>query len=404
MPISEQYPAQPGARHLGWQVAATTLSRLVMNTARRFVYPYAPVFSRTLGVPLTAITSLIAVNQATGLLSLVFGPLGDRWGYRAMMLAGMASLTIGMFLGGLLPIYGVIIVSLLLAGLCKSLFDPALYAYIGDRVPFAQRGRIIGIVEFAWAGSVLIGIPIAGLLIDRIGWRSPFFVMGGLALLGLVALSLLVEPGRTGETLAAGKPFLAGWRQLTRSRAAMGALAFGFLLSLANDTLFVIYGVWLEQAFALEVVALGATAIVIGLAELLGEILTATLADRLTLKRAIIIGLALTVTSYGQLPLLAQTLPLALLGMFLIFLFFEFTVVTGISLFTELLPQARGTMLSASVASSSLGRVAGAILGGLVWPAAGLWGICLIAASGSAVALICLLWGLHRWQPELHVR
>jgi predicted MFS family arabinose efflux permease len=321
-----------------------------------------------------------------------------------MMLAGMASLTIGMFLGGLLPIYGVIIVSLLLAGLCKSLFDPALYAYIGDRVPFAQRGRIIGIVEFAWAGSVLIGIPIAGLLIDRIGWRSPFFVMGGLALLGLVALSLLVEPGRTGEPLAAGKPFLAGWRQLTRSRAAMGALAFGFLLSLANDTLFVIYGVWLEQAFALEVVALGATAIVIGLAELLGEILTATLADRLTLKRAIIIGLALTVTSYGQLPLLAQTLPLALLGMFLIFLFFEFTVVTGISLFTELLPQARGTMLSASVASSSLGRVAGAILGGLVWPAAGLWGICLIAASGSAVALICLLWGLHRWQPELHVR
>jgi predicted MFS family arabinose efflux permease len=404
MPISEQYLAQPGARHLGWQVAATTLSRLVMNTARRFVYPYAPVFSRTLGVPLTAITSLIAVNQATGLLSLVFGPLGDRWGYRAMMLAGMASLTIGMFLGGLLPIYGVIIVSLLLAGLCKSLFDPALYAYIGDRVPFAQRGRIIGIVEFAWAGSVLIGIPIAGLLIDRIGWRSPFFVMGGLALLGLVALSLLVEPGRTGEPLAAGKPFLAGWRQLTRSRAAMGALAFGFLLSLANDTLFVIYGVWLEQAFALEVVALGATAIVIGLAELLGEILTATLADRLTLKRAIIIGLALTVTSYGQLPLLAQTLPLALLGMFLIFLFFEFTVVTGISLFTELLPQARGTMLSASVASSSLGRVAGAILGGLVWPAAGLWGICLIAASGSAVALICLLWGLHRWQPELHVR
>jgi predicted MFS family arabinose efflux permease len=375
-----------------------------MNTARRFVYPYAPVFSRTLGVPLTAITSLIAVNQATGLLSLVFGPLGDRWGYRAMMLAGMASLTIGMFLGGLLPIYGVIIVSLLLAGLCKSLFDPALYAYIGDRVPFAQRGRIIGIVEFAWAGSVLIGIPIAGLLIDRIGWRSPFFVMGGLALLGLVALSLLVEPGRTGETLAAGKPFLAGWRQLTRSRAAMGALAFGFLLSLANDTLFVIYGVWLEQAFALEVVALGATAIVIGLAELLGEILTATLADRLTLKRAIIIGLALTVTSYGQLPLLAQTLPLALLGMFLIFLFFEFTVVTGISLFTELLPQARGTMLSASVASSSLGRVAGAILGGLVWPVAGLWGICLIAAGGSAVALICLLWGLHRWQPELHVR
>ena len=396
--MTEQSLPQHDTHHLGWQVTAATLSRLVVNTARRFIYPYAPVFSRALGVPLPAITSLIAVNQATGLLSLVFGPLGDRWGYRAMMLAGMACLTIGMFLGGLLPIYGVLIVSLFLAGLCKSLFDPALHAYIGDRVPYAQRGRIIGIVEFAWAGSVLIGIPGVGLLIDRLGWRAPFFVMGGLALVGLVALSLLIEANTTNKTLSGNTSFLAGWQQLRRSRAAIGALAFGFLLSMANDTLFVVYGVWLEQAFSLGVVVLGATAIVIGLAELLGETLTATLADRLSLKRAIVVGLVLTVISYGLLPLLAQSLPLALLGLFLVFLFFEFTIVTAISLFTELLPQARGTMMSANVAASSLGRVAGAILGGLVWLAGGLWGVSLVAAGGSAVALICLLWGLHRWQ------
>jgi len=47
-------------------------------------------------VPLPAVTSLIAVNQVTGVLSLVFGLLGDRWGYRAMMLAGLALLLRGL--------------------------------------------------------------------------------------------------------------------------------------------------------------------------------------------------------------------------------------------------------------------------------------------------------------------
>ena len=54
---------------LAWQSGAATLYRLVLNTARRFAYPFAPVLSRGLGVPLTAVTSLIAVNQATGVVS-----------------------------------------------------------------------------------------------------------------------------------------------------------------------------------------------------------------------------------------------------------------------------------------------------------------------------------------------
>jgi len=47
-------------------------SKLMLNTARRMVYPFAPELARGLGVPLTAVTLLIAVNQATAVL----GPLG----------------------------------------------------------------------------------------------------------------------------------------------------------------------------------------------------------------------------------------------------------------------------------------------------------------------------------------
>ncbi len=391
--------SHPLERKLTFQLGAATLARLILNTSRRFAYPFASALSRGLGVPLAAITSLIAVNQVTGVLSPVFGPLGDRWGYRAMMLTGLAMLTGGMLVGGLFPVYGVVLLGLFLAGLGKSVFDPALHAYVGERVPYRRRGLAIGMLEFSWAGSALVGIPLVGLLMERLGWRSPFFVLGGLGLLSVVA--------RRGRGPAAGpRPRAPGARPGVRAagrgvggaRAARGALGFGLLVSAANDNLFVVYGIWLESAFGLSIALLGAATTVIGLAELLGEGLTASIADRLGLKRAIVAGLILSALSYILLPLVGRTLPLALMGLFVTFLTFEFTIVTAFSLFTEILPTARATMMSSSVAAISIGRAIGARVGGPVWLAGGMWATGFVSAAVSGLALVLLVWGLRGWR------
>jgi predicted MFS family arabinose efflux permease len=254
-------------------------------------------------------------------------------------------------------------------------------------------------IEFAWAGSSLAGIPLAGLLIDQLGWRSPFLALGGLGLLSLVALRILI-PGDGGQRRSADGPagVREAWRRLSQERVALGALGFGFLVAIANDNLFVVYGAWLEATFGLSVLALGAATTVIGAAELLGEGLTASLADRLGLKRAVLAGLALSGLSYVLLPLIGRTLPLALIGLFVIFLTFEFTIVTAFSLFTEILPGARATMMSSSLAASSMGRVVGALVGGPVWRAGGLPATGLVSAAISGLALACLAWGLRRWR------
>ncbi len=402
------FTIHPPERTLTFQLGVATLARLIINVSRRFAYPFASALSRGLGVPLTAITSLIAVNQVTGVLSPVFGPLGDRWGYRVMMLTGLSMLTGGMLAGGLLPVYGMVLLALFLAGLGKSIFDPALHAYVGERVPYQRRGLAIGMLEFAWAGSALVGIPLVGLLIERLGWRSPFFVLGGLGLLSVVALRALIPDDGHRQRTCPGPQvqghtenllgFREAWRRLGRDRAALGALAFGLLVSAANDSLFVVYGVWMESAFGLSIVVLGAATTVIGLAELLGEGLTASIADRLGLKRAIVAGLILSALSYILLPLMGRTLPLALMGLFVTFLTFEFTIVTAFSLFTEILPNARATMMSSSVAAISIGRVMGALVGGPVWLAGGMWATGVVSAAVSGLALVLLVWGLRGWR------
>ena len=388
----------PPLSRLVLPIGVASLCRFLLNTARRFPYPFAPALSRGLGVPLAAITSLIAVNQVTGLLSLVFGPMADRWGYRIMLLLGMGSLAAGMLGSGLFPLYGVILVGLFLAGLGKSMFDPALQAYVGERVPFRRRGLVVGAMEIVWAGSTLVGVPLIGLLIARFGWRAPFFALGGLALLGMAVLGVVIHDGGVGRREAIARfAMLSAWKKLLRERAGLGMLGFAFFHSMANDNFFVIYGAWMEQSFHLTVVALGMTTTVIGCAELLGETLTASLGDRLGLRRCMRIGLVLSTLSYLVLPSLQHALPGALAALFSIFLFTEFAIVSAISLCTEVMPDARATMMSGYLAAASFGRVLGAIMGGIIWALGGLSTVAFLSAFFNVLAMLSLGWGLRSW-------
>ncbi len=208
--IASIMPLQPAINGRGesrlqliLKIVVVVICRLVLSTARRFAYPFAPVLSRNLGVPLTSITSLIAVNWATSLLGIFFGPLADRFGYRNMMIFGLVMLAVGMFAGGFLPLYGVILITLFLSGLGKIVFDPAVQAYVSERVPYNRRATAIGFLEISWAGSTLLGIPLIALLIDNVGWRSPFFAMGAVGLMGIIALIVLFPPDDASMIIAA---------------------------------------------------------------------------------------------------------------------------------------------------------------------------------------------------------
>jgi len=385
----------PAAR-LVLNIGVAALCRFNLNTSRRFVYPFAPVLSRGLGVPLTAITSLIALNWATGIIAVFIGPLTDRLGYRLMMIVGMTLLAVGMLVSGFLPLYAVVLVALFLAALGKAVFDPAVQAYISEQVPYRRRGLAIGFLEYSWAGSALLGIPALAIIIDKFGWRSPFFSMGVLALLGIVALVVLIPRANKDHARQDLKINLkAAWKRVLRERTARGALAFIFLVSAANDNLFVVYGAWLEQSFGLSIVALGLGTSAIGLAELLGETMTATLADRIGLKKSVVTGLTICIIFYVILPFLSQTITMAFVSLFLIFVAFEFMIVSSVSMATELLPESRATMMATYLGAAGLGRVVGALIGGPVWLIGGIFATGLISALISTLALGAILWGLQ---------
>lgn len=386
---------------LSRQIIAATLFKLLLNIGRRFVYPFAPALSRGLDVPLTAITSIIATSQITSLAGLFSGPLADRVGYRWMMQTGLLLLAVGMLVCGILPFYWVVFGGLVLASFGKILFDPALQAYIGKEVQYTRRARAIGITELSWAGSTLIGIPFLGLVIEYAGLPSGFYLLAILGFLAWFLAGLVFPPDeKQVGTQPAIKQVLLSIGQLVKVRPAAGMLAFGFWISLANDNLFVVYGAWFERDFQVSLVSLGLSTIAIGSAELLGEFITTSFADRIGLKRAIIIGLVLATLAYLLLPLIGVSLASAMFGIFLVFCTFEFTMVTSFSLSTELMPQARATMMAGFFAAAGLGRMVGVLMGGLLWRGGGIHSVAWFSAALTCLGLASLLWGLKGWQPS----
>lgn len=348
------------------QILVFTLARMALNTLHRMVYPFLAVISRGLGVDPALLAGAITLRAVLGGLAPFLGSIADRSGRKLAILIGVGLFTLGSLLAAVLPLYGAFILALILALLGKYLYDSSIQAYLGDRVPYAQRGRVLAITELGWSLSFILGIPAMGLLIDRVGWQAPFAVLAALGLLTLLLLSRMLPSDGSPDGQRHTRITLSLWdilRLLAGSTPALLGLLTGFLITAANETINLVFGIWMESSFQVKIAALGAAAAVIGLAELGAEGAVAVVIDRIGKPRAVGLGILANSLAALALPLIGRTLPGALAGLFFFYFTFEFTLVSIIPLMTELLPEARATLLSANIAALSLGRALGASLG-----------------------------------------
>lgn len=359
------------------EVPLFALTKLAVNTANRMVYPFLAAFGRGLGVDLVTISSALMVRSLVSAGGPFLASIADSRGRKAGMLLGLSIFTVGMGLVVAFPSLWAFTAALACSQLGHNIFLPSVQAYLGDRVPYNKRGLVIALVETSWSASFIAGVPLMGLLIARFGWRSPFPLLAGAGLLGMALIAWMV----TGEASHPARPsnFWRSLRTVLTTPAALAALACSLGMTTANESINLVFGVWMEDRFGLQIAALGAASIVIGLSELGGEAFSGGLTDRLGKRRAVAAGLVLNSLSALALPLVGKTVPGALVGLFLFYISFEFTVVSSLPLATEVLPKARATLMATNMAAFSLGRALGASL------APQLYGIGILACAALTV-------------------
>lgn len=373
-------------------------ARTLINAQFRIAYPFLPAISRGLGVPFEVASLLLTIRGLIGVSSPLFGYLSDRLGRKTIMVFGLITMVAGAALLAAGRSFGVALVAFGLQGLAKPSYDPAMQAHVSDIVPYEHRGRALGITEYSWAGSWLLGVPIAGLLIARVGWQAPSVVIALLGLVCVFATSRMRNVRGPGAdaldgNLAPRAALSVRWKTHLRpllARDTLAVLAVSALVILASENFFIIYGVWMENQFGLAPAALGAVSIVVSLAELSAAILSSVIVDRLGKRRALLGGLAANTGACLLLPLLAANFRGGIVGLVLLALTAEFSIVTVLPLVSELSPTARGTVLAVNTALMSLAAATASIAAPRLWEAGRLQMVTWVCAAVVGLAGVVL--------------
>jgi len=215
-------------------------------------------------------------------------------------------------------------------------------------------------MEFAWSLAFIIGVPAMGFVIARSKWSTPFGLLGGLGVIAFIFIALTLVD--SAKPVYHQDGMFGHVKEIVTTPVVLVALSIGISATAANEVVNLMFGVWLEDSFKLQITALAGASAIIGLSELGGEGLVTFFVDRVGKMRAAGAGLFANCLAAILLPIIGRTETGALIGLFLFYITIEFTFVSVIPLMTEVMPAARATTLSFAGAANSLGRAIGALL------------------------------------------
>ena len=405
------------------------IARLGVNGGIRVVYPFLAVIAGGLGVSFGVVALLVASRSLAGLAGPAIARATARRPRHAMVLslalvaAGCAVIALSTSAP---PAGRAVMVGAGFAatGLARPLFELPMQTWVSEHVPRSARGRALGVSELGWALSLAVTVPVAGVLIERIGWRSPFLLVALLAVCGAVVLRTTVPedgpPSRVRTTaarasvasvrptpVASPRPTPIASRRampvpsprpspvVRRRRLTTGwAVCAGAALAVAaGEAVLVVYGQWLSNVFGLSVARIGMSTLLIVAAELMGEGLVVAVADRVGLCRTLFSAIALSLLGYAVLGLVGGRVGTAYTVISAVFVAFEVTVVALIALasVTAAHIDDRRTLLGRLMCAVACGNALGAAVAP-VWYAAG--GIGLVGKAAAAMAMLALavLW------------
>ncbi|MYT27522.1 MULTISPECIES: MFS transporter [unclassified Streptomyces] len=163
---------------------------------------------------------------AMGVLLVVGGRLGDKFGRRRLFLTGLTGFTLASVACGLATGPASVIEFRLLQGAFGALVIPQGFGILGAVFPPNEIGKAFGVFAPCLGLSAISGPVLAGFLIDSFGWRSMFLVniaLGGLT----IALAARLLPRDAGDrTVTVDVP----------GSGLLAAMMFGLLYGLIDGS------------------------------------------------------------------------------------------------------------------------------------------------------------------------
>ncbi len=121
---------------------------------------------------------------SAGVSGLLAAGFADRYDRKKLLLLFYCGFVAGTLLCGVSHSYGFLLFARMITGVFAGVIGSTVFAIITDLFAYQLRGRVMGIIQTAFAASSVIGIPTGLYMSNRWGWNAPFIL--------IVAVSVLV--------------------------------------------------------------------------------------------------------------------------------------------------------------------------------------------------------------------
>ena len=128
---------------------------------------------------------------ASGLLAAGFADKFDR---KKLLLFFYTGFIAGTFLCGIAPDYNFLLMARIVTGIFGGVIGAVSFAIITDLFKLEVRGRVMGVVQMAFAASQVMGLPVGLYLANKWGWHSPFIMIVGLSVIVGIAIIVYMKP------------------------------------------------------------------------------------------------------------------------------------------------------------------------------------------------------------------
>ena len=276
------------ASRMRWALAALALSMLMPSLDTSIANVGLPTLARAFGASFQQVQWIVvAYLLAVTTLIVGAGRLGDLFGRRRMLLAGIALFTVASLACGAAPTLGVLVAARAVQGFGAAMMLALTIALVGETVPKARTGSAMGLLGSMSAIGTTLGPSLGGVLIASLGWRMIFLVNGPLGALAFVLALRMLPADRPATTATSPLPRLAMFRDRTLS----AGLAMSVLVSTVMMATLIVGPFYLARALGLGAARVGLVMSVGPLVASLTGVLAGRIVDRFGAGRMTVIGL-----------------------------------------------------------------------------------------------------------------
>lgn len=128
---------------------------------------------------------------ASGILAAGFA---DRFDRKRLLLFFYTGFVLGTLFCGVAWSYEILLLARMITGIFGGVIGSIAFAIITDLFPLQMRGRVMGVVQTAFAASQILGLPLGLYFSNLWGWHAPFLFIVAVSVLVGILIFLFLRP------------------------------------------------------------------------------------------------------------------------------------------------------------------------------------------------------------------